>query len=707
MGGARRCGRGGWGALTTAALLLVVTAAPSLGRAQTGGVGAALELLGMPADLAAELAASSTADPAGDTFRYAAEGSRPATLDLPHADILEHGAARVGWSDPPQLVCGGEVDGAVVVCNSGTAQLDGGVVLYWARFAGPVPAAPAFVGNLAFPTLTPGGTPWEANPAFAWDTFQGADRWLQLVAQPDERWAVLSQRWNGSEVQTTGTDLFAVFAGDTVVAGVPLAELGLPPLTDAQAAPALTLTASGVVAQAPAGIGYGVAIHLHDGTFGRDPSDASVVDSAPDTDGPTRRGPDDLATPISDDVSVPAADAPEPEPEPEATEPEDAGTRPPATDPAPTDGTSTDTGGGFPWVPVILVILLIVGGGLLWARRRPASTPCTCTLSVTVEGPAKLRVCCMELEATLLPVRYQASDEESSDPEGGKRRSDPSRRHLDLDVKGEADWHFTDQVLVATPSVSCSGGGSIDPDAITYDWSLAMADDALTITVTARAAVSCPGAGEHPHVEATATHRIALEQDRCRITVLLEQNTWGEKLYNHADVMIECGEYREIFGWFPRSDGTEVFTGSKAYVNRWPGARANVDKQYGLTSIENQIGGADLKAYRGATKTKAWVIEPDRCIVCVNLRRQWMETFRKVGGSDDAATDSKLEYSLLGQNCVYMVWRSLIDSEAIPKPTLPEWATRPTIGGDLENIMDGLAGKTGAGGTFHASEVLQ
>ncbi|NIR39592.1 MAG: hypothetical protein GWN07_27550, partial [Actinobacteria bacterium] len=43
---------------------------------------------------------------------------------------------------------------------------------------------------------------------------------------------------------------------------------------------------------------YGAALHFHDGSFGFNETDLSVLDSAPDTNGPWPRGPGDLFVPM-------------------------------------------------------------------------------------------------------------------------------------------------------------------------------------------------------------------------------------------------------------------------------------------------------------------------------------------------------------------------------------------------------------------------
>lgn len=679
----RRTRVSGAAALTAATMLLAGTSGggDATNSGGEGGVASALMLLSVPAEDAATLAADSATDPVGDTFRFAAEGSRPATLDAGWTDIQRYGAAVVGWTEPPTIPCGGDLDGAAVVCGGSAVPLAAGVALFWLQAGDALPVTSDLAGNLAVPVLTPGGVPWEADPTFAWDTFQGADRWHQLTTQPGGPWQVDVRQWDGQEIQPVSSDLFAVFAGDVLIVAVPVAEVGLEPVdVDAGDASASSGSDGTVVIAGTIRIElpFGVAIHFHDGSFGQQPDSTSGVDSAPDTDGPARRGPGDLAGPTSGqpvvvEATTDDAAAGEDQTDPDAgtaggdssgTTGDDAATGiddpPPATQPRPPEG---DDGDLFVWA--LLVGLTATGTGVAVATRRRRRS-CRCTISLELVGPPVIEKCCWPITARLGAVE-DGTDDDQADPGSDERTSDPTRRHLDIDVDGERrwdlktgawrDWDFFDTILQAKATVTCRGGGSVDLEQATYEWDLRQEAGAIFVTCTVTAPVSCEDGTERNPVTATAELLIRLHMGECSVTVLLEQNAWSQKSYNHADILIECGSYREVFGWFPRGD-VGIGGHAPAYVDRKSGALAKPGDP-GLGEIVNQITGfRKAKTHRFTSKD---------CSKCTNLRRHWEQLYAQSGSFAKEGRGGGSDYWLLTNNCVENVYESLVAGGFVPE----------------------------------------
>lgn len=395
------------------AFLLAATVAPAgaVAVAQTAdpgdpapAVADVLATFGVGPDLAAELVAGAlVTDGVGDTFRYAVPGSVPATLSDPYVDIVTYGGVGVSSpGDPASTIPCGDRDAAGLWVCAGTPDLSADHWVLWMQLAGPVPDDDGgLYWSYAFPLDDPAAEdpPWVAVDPFAWDTFQGTNRWPQLTRSPGTPWRLAVTDTSFTEL-TSGA--FALIAGDTVVLAIPAAETGVavevvPGGATGSARGAATRV--GVIHElglrAPAEgdvlaqllileLFFGAASHVHEGDFGAQPTSTSGVDAAPDTNRPTPRGPGDLASAGTGVVAGPPTDAGEaatPSSTPPTSSAAPASSSPPASTPPtsspPADGADDGTG-PLVWVPPLVLVLLVLGGLLLWWRRRgetPASAP--------------------------------------------------------------------------------------------------------------------------------------------------------------------------------------------------------------------------------------------------------------------------------------------------------------------------------------------
>jgi len=683
--------------LATAAAMLVggLTHAVSATAQQTGHLQAAMALLGIAPGVASELIAGSLPDGTGDTFRYAVPGSRPATLTEPFVDIQLVGAAEVDWSGaPPQLACGGQGD-ALVVCAGSAPRFDLPHAVFWMQTGGDLPQTTELSASLAFPVLTPGGVPWVAQGPFQWDTFQGTDRWHDLGIRPDTDWEIVVQRWTGDTVLVEPTDAFAVMLGDTVLMAVPLQELvALPEGAGGEAAPATRATPAEptvtlAAARAPVAAQrlddwlWGAALHFHDGTFGSSPDDTSGVDSHPDTDTDTPRGPGELASPTSGPVLA----APPPSPTPSAQQSTDAsgGTNATASDTERPQPTQTPED-GFPWILVLIIgggIILLGGATFIATRpRTPPVVACDCKVTVSIEGPTEMGRCCMGA------TTWSTHHVEGVTPDGETAIDDPSQVHVDGD---DADGHdIIDAIFKGTLSAQCSDGATARVEDATWTWTVTGDDSGFDVSVEVFVPVQCPNNAEHPGVTVTARHHVAFHSAPCLIGVIIEQV--GTFEISHVDVQIICGEYNEIFGYFPTGARSFANTigGAPGEVIRTSGARPTRNEGRGLTTgIVDEIG-SDYGTSHSGKKIKVYWIEPEDCSVCERVRAYWENLAANPG-----------TYYLLGENCATQGWKSLTDSGAFP-PTL-----RPSDGPGTPGGIEARLRMDHEGGGGHVTDVAE
>ncbi|RMH76546.1 MAG: hypothetical protein D6683_09900, partial [Actinomyces sp.] len=261
-----------------------------------------LGTLGVDSGLAGDVVAGAgRTDGVGDTFRYAVPGSVPATLSDPYVDIVAYGGVGVAGTatvTATGTVPCGERDGRGLWVCAGTPDPSADHWVLWMRLAGPVPDDDGgLFWSYAFPFLDPGAAdePWVAVDPFAWDTFQGTNRWPQLTRSPGAPWRLAVTDTAFTELPS---DAFALVAGDTVVLAIPTDETGVTvePVPggasgSAEGAAQVTDPRWDILAE----LLFGAASHIYDRDFGADPDSRSGVDAAPDTNGTTPREPGDLA----------------------------------------------------------------------------------------------------------------------------------------------------------------------------------------------------------------------------------------------------------------------------------------------------------------------------------------------------------------------------------------------------------------------------
>ncbi|HEX9888891.1 MAG TPA: hypothetical protein VGA69_05405 [Nitriliruptorales bacterium] len=615
-----------------------------------------LEWLGASPDEAVAVAADAREDATGDTFRYAVPGSEPATLDLAYADILAHVATAAtfegfGPERQSSLPCGSQTaDGALVVCDDWSmVTLEGPWWVFLAEYGGDIPLEDdGLHHSLGVPVLRQGGTPWEPQGDFLWDTFQGTDLWFTVERQPGTDWVFKGT--DSGTFQPVATGGFALIRGSTLTVAVPAGALGYDHPADhpadgadAQAAPAAgassldgaVIVRAAAFQPAEACPCYGVHAHVHDGTFGRDPSDASIIDSAPDTNTDERRTPDRLAMAGPGMITVgapPIVDAPD---EGEVGSPD------PTASPTTTEAESDD--GADLFLYALLIGIAAAGAGsYAVTRQRKKIAPCSCRCRVTIEAPNIIEICCADI--TLSTRDCEDLDPGEDLPEEGPK--DPSKIHLDLDVEGEG-WDFYDLIVQAMVEGRCDGG-EVLVDEATYDWTVTRFDGGINLRVDVEAPVRCPGGGEHPPVRCYAEKEIVFRKGTCRIGVVIQRVDLNE--ISHVDVVIECGSYREIFGYFPEGARTfgATIAGVKGAVLRGRNTTAvGQDRDKPTSEIRDEIGD-EFEIYHGSSPLRVYWITPEDCEACMKVRRFWEDLAANPGN-----------YYLLNNNCALNARSSL------------------------------------------------
>ncbi len=341
----------------------------------------ALTALGLERASAEAVLAGGTVDGVGDTFRFAVPGSVPATITDGYVDIIDRGGLGVRAMSPGTdgtVPCGSTTDDGTWVC-AGSPDPSVDHWLLWMELAGPVPEDGGdLTWSYAFPYYDMGASdlPWVAQDPFAWDTFQGTNRWPQLTRSPGVDWQL---QITDTAFQALPSNAFALISGSMLILALPADESGVPfEMASASGGAAFGGTAI-AIAQSSADVilentlfalvYFAVAAHIHDGSFGQNESNRSGVDTAPDVNTP--RGSDDLDQTDPTVIEIGGGEPPAPASVPPSTAaPSTAPPSPaptsaaPATNPAPTDSGS----GSFPWLPLIFVLVIAILV-FVWARR--------------------------------------------------------------------------------------------------------------------------------------------------------------------------------------------------------------------------------------------------------------------------------------------------------------------------------------------------
>jgi hypothetical protein len=564
-------------------------------------------------------------------YRFATDVNGPPTLDDPWTQVTGFGAAEVQF-DPNSFAGSGAFkcnmlgNGYRSVCADGGPQPGVTYTSFFTTFGDEFPIADSneqFI-NLSWPTTIGDLPTWQSQGPYVGDTWQGASFIPYLTYGPDP-WALqVSVLQDGTLIDDPGSQAFGLLGGNTSILFVPTSEL-------MQGAPTWD------------GFRFGFALHVHDGTYGSCETCTSVITPVP-------AFPRDGLIPFAENGLVIAA-GPATAPEP-TSQPATSTTTATIAASTTTTTTATDDGdSGFPiWVPIVIVggLIIIVGGGLIFTgtRERQKKTPaCSCTCSVAIEGPDDFGACCMQPSVSLKPTEKADAEE---------RELDPSRVHLDADAEGEDGWDLFDAFYSATVTAECEGGGEARIDDASYDWSVTPFDGGFDVTVKVSVPVHCPDAIEHPEITCEATHRVTYHSSPCVVTVIVERVAWNE--ISHVDVQIVCGEYNEIFGYFPAGSRTlgATIAGAPGQVIRSSGSRASQNRDGQTSSIADEIGSDYSKSHSGKS-LNVYFIEPDDCAVCEELRREWEDLAANPG-----------EYTLLGNNCATQAYDTLVAAGAVP-----------------------------------------
>ncbi len=359
------------------------SAAPVLRQEDSASIDGidALTALGLEQASAEVVLAGGAADGVGDTFRYAIPGSVPATITDGHVDIIKRGGLGVRGMSPGTdgtVPCGSTTDDGTWVC-AGSPDPTVDHWLLWMELAGPVPADGGdLTWSYAFPYYDMNATdqPWVAQGPFAWDTFQGTNRWPQLTRSPGVDWQL---QITDTAFQALPSNAFALISGSVLILSIPAEESGVSFEMASASGGAAFGGAAVEVAQISTDIiventllalfYFAVAAHIHDGSFGQSESNRSGVDTAPDVDTPRSSSDLDQAGPTVIEIGGGEPPAPASVPPstaaPSTAAPSSApSTAPPATNPAPTDSGS----GSFPWLPLVFVLIVVILV-FVWTRR--------------------------------------------------------------------------------------------------------------------------------------------------------------------------------------------------------------------------------------------------------------------------------------------------------------------------------------------------
>lgn len=319
--------------------------------------------------------------------------------------------------------------------------------------------------------------------------------------------------------------------------------------------------------------------------------------------------------------------------------------------------------------------LLEAAGGLPGAEEPEEDASCDCSCTVVIEGPESFGICCMEPVVSLHQVEEgPGSGIEVHTPEGAEMRLDPSRIHLDADVAGEDGWNLFDAFYAAKVEATCNGGGRAVLEEASYEWEVQPVDGGFDLAVTVTAPVDCPGASEHPPVTAATIRQVRYTSEPCEIKILIQRT--GLSSISHVDIEINCGSYRELFGYYPLENARDLastLSGVDGLVER-VGTRV-LQNRHGWTSVIADEIGQDYETSHAGISLTVYTVTPEDCSVCLDLRRAWEELAANPG-----------TYWLLGSNCATNAYDVLTTSGALP--ALPFGARAPIAPTTLEQHIE-------------------
>ena len=318
-------------------------------------------------------------------FRFADDPNSPPTIDPLFGQVTGAGASfltvgpefnpdRILCDNSPDPLFGAPGDDRILILCDGTDTLVGGdYIVGHAQLGGPLPPADPLSQNFSFPMSFPGQPTWQALPAYPGDTWQGGSV-IPYVTQEPGGTGVFN--FNTSVVQPDGS-LVNTPSGSIFVAGGDSMFVFVP----ADNFPGLTPDTVG-------DLGFGVAVHLHDGSFGACATCDSTVTAFPpvprDGDGglglftrPSNAWPV-ILTSIADEATA----TPGPASGTEST--------PTGSNAGPDTGggifQAADDGGGSSTTIIIggIVVTIAVAGGATyaWTRRQDGTL-----IGVQTDGP--------------------------------------------------------------------------------------------------------------------------------------------------------------------------------------------------------------------------------------------------------------------------------------------------------------------------------
>ena len=146
-------------------------------------------------------------------------------------------ASAYHWGSPDQTFrllgnsefgCGEVVDGRRTVCAGG-APIEGDYLIAIALLGGEIPASSPgyeYTYSLVLDADDDPTNNYQAGSAFAWDSYQGTDYWIELIGE-GENWQLLVTDWAAGDARgATPSAARAVSWGDMIIFFVPESDLG-------------------------------------------------------------------------------------------------------------------------------------------------------------------------------------------------------------------------------------------------------------------------------------------------------------------------------------------------------------------------------------------------------------------------------------------------------------------------------------------------